>query len=117
MKKLLYLSILLATACTRSADPGPGDVDLAVLNKNWSSCRTIYSAPQTQANLVGKWRLIANGCGECNWSGLRKTNDDSQLVFTDAQRVKLYRQGQLIAESGITLTQSQYGSVYVGTNN
>jgi hypothetical protein len=115
MKRLSFLLVFVAVACGRSSEPGLNEVEFNALAANWSSCREAYTAKQTSFALLGTWRLFAMSCGECNRAGMWRATEAVELIFTDRQRVRLVRDGQLVEEANYTLRESAYGSVHVDT--
>jgi hypothetical protein len=94
MEKSLVASILffVVIACKSQ------DVKLDLIAK-LEDCRERYDKSTTQQMMVGRWKLIATGCGECEMPGIHETNKNFTITITKENKIFTYEDELLIRTS------------------
>ncbi len=107
LKHILYLPliVLVVTACQK--EPNPDE-----FYQKWSQCRqkNSFDTEATFNHLVGEWKMIATGCGECYSAGVKPSGKNVRLIFTSDSTLQVVEKGQVIRNSKFSIRLT-HGSV------
>ena len=78
------------------------------LQSNWENCREKNDKSATFQKMIGKWKLVATGCGFCGKPGIQATNENVELVILPDSVVKTYKNAVFVKTSKFTLNALNY---------
>jgi len=107
---MLYVPLILlfGVACER-------EETLSEAEKKWLKCRQENQLDEqaTFTRLMGEWKLIAAGCGNCLSPGPKAVDKDVKLVFATDSTLSVFEEGSLSRSTKFRITPNpSYSGTY-----
>ncbi len=93
MKKAIVIAVLLfAFSCKKQETP-------SIVK----GCREVYDEATTLQKMVGRWKYVAIGCGECAGPGIQVVDENVEILITKESKITTFKDGVVIKTSDFIL--------------